>query len=300
MAIEDPRLRVEKMRSHPIGRIDFDVRRLHQDVQTIEAFQMSPAYSEYARGDWTTCMLINRSGNKDDGLSEEFDGHGVPTEYGRRVPYILETIERLFKTEHLKSARIFSTGNGFITPHRDYLEFSKGFTRIHLVLQTNDRAMNSEQRTVYRMRLGELWYVDGRATHSGGSFAPQKRLHLVMDFDPDVLIRDLFANPADYQPGLSPALIRRRPIPKQEWDVLLTSLGSIVTELNYGNIFELIAKLHFDRDLDCEVTYDAMVRIASTSGDPDLVDRAVAERQYFLGDLVEANAPRWHTATLVH
>jgi hypothetical protein len=300
MSIEDPRLRVEEMRSHPIGRVEFDAVRLKEDVKTIESLQMSPAYSEYARGDWTTCMLINRSGNKDVGLSEEFEGHGLPTEYGRRVPYILETIERLFKTEYLKSARIFSTGNGFIKPHRDYLEFRKGFTRIHLVLQTNDRAMNSEQRTVYRMRLGELWFVDGRATHSGGSFAAQKRLHLVLDFDPDVVVKDLFRNPADYRPGLLPALIRRRPIPKREWDALLTSLGSIVTELNYGNIFELIAKLHFDRDLDCEVTYDAMVRIASASGNPKLVDRAISERQYFLGDLRQASAPRWHTATLVH
>lgn len=298
MSIKDPSPQGEEMRSRPIGRVEFDKLRLKKDLETIDSFEMSPAYSHYARGDWTTCMLVNRSGNKNDGLSEEFEGHGVPTEYGRRLPYTLETIQRLFKTEHLKSARIFSAANGFIQPHRDYLEFRKGFTRIHLALQTNDRAMNSEQRTVYRMRLGEIWFLDGRVTHSGGSFSNQKRLHLVLDFDPDIAIKDLFRNPSDYQPGLVPALIRRRPISKQEWDSLLTSLGTILTDLNYSDIFELIAKLHFDRDLDCEVTYDAMIRIASQSGNHKLVERANSEQRYFLGDLREASKQLWQTGTL--
>jgi hypothetical protein len=298
MSIKNPHPPAEEMRSHLIGRVEFDKLRLKKDLKTIDGFQMSLAYSEYARGAWTTCMLVNRSGNKNDGLSEEFEGHGVPTEYGRQLPYILETIQRLFEAEHLKSARIFSAVNGFIKPHRDYLEFRKGFTRIHLALQTNDRAMNSERRTVYRMRLGELWFLDGRVTHSGGSFSNHKRLHLVLDFDPDVALKDLFRNPSDYQPGLMPSLIRRRPMSEQEWDSLLTSLGPILTELNYSNIFELVAKLHFDRDLDCEVTYDAMIRIATQSGNHKLVDRANSEQRYFLGDSRKSGKQLWQTGTL--
>jgi hypothetical protein len=205
-----------KMQSHLIGRVEFDAPRINEELKIIDGFEMSPAYSEYAIGDWRTCMLVNQYGNKDDGLSKEFEGHGVPTEYGRQLPYILETMNRLFKTEFLKSARIFSARIGFIQPHKDYLEFKKGFTRIHLVLQTNYSAMNSEQRTVYRMRLGELWFLEGHATHSGGSFGDQKRLHLVMDFDADVPIENLFRSPSDYNPGLLPLLIRRRPIPKEE------------------------------------------------------------------------------------
>jgi len=277
------------MHSHPIGRVEFEVSRLNEDLRTIDGFQMNQAYSEYAKGDWTTCVLLNRTGNKNKGLSEEYEGHGVPTEYGLQVPYLLETVGRLFKTEHLKSARIFSASNGFIVPHRDYVEFKKGFTRIHLVLQTNDRAMNSEQRTVYRMRVGELWFLDGRATHSGGSFTEQKRLHLVLDFDPEIPIRNLFKNPTNYQPGLMPYLIRRPPISKEKLEELLTSLGVILTELTYDNLFEVVAKLHFEHDLDCEWTYDAMIKIASRSGNGRLIERAHSARQYFLGGLRKAS-----------
>lgn len=276
------------MHSHPIGRVEFDGPRLQEALRTIGGFQKSNAYSEYARGDWDTCMLLNQTGNKEDSLSAEFEGHGVPTEYGRKVPYLLEAINRLFKPESLKSARIFSARNGFIIPHRDYLEFEHGFTRIHLVLSTNDAAMNSEQGAVYRMRQGELWFLDGRVTHSGGCFSGETRLHLVMDFDPDIPVENLFRNPADYQPGLLPFLIRRPPMTKQEWNSLL-SLGSILSELNYDAVFEIVAKLHFEWEIDCEVTYDYMLEIASRSGNGRLVERAKSARQYFLGDLQKAS-----------
>lgn len=281
-------LRGTKMKSHPIGRVEFDSPRLQEALNTISGFQMNKAYSEYSRGDWTTCVLLNHTGNKEDGLSEEFEGHGVPTEYGLKVPYLLETINRLFKPEYLKSARIFSARNGFIIPHRDYLEFEHGFTRIHLVLSTNDAAMNSEQQAVYRMRQGELWFLEGRATHSGGCFSGETRLHLVMDFAPDIRIQELFREPADYQPDLLPFLIRRPSMSKQEWNSLL-SLGSILSELNYDAIFEIVAKLHFEREVDCEATYDCMLEVASQSGNPRLIARAKSAKQYFLGDLQKAS-----------
>ncbi len=284
----EPPPRGKKMHSHPIGRVAFDADRLSKDLEAVEGFEMSGAYSEYAKGEWNTCMLLNQSGDKDDSLSAEYEGHAVPTEYGFRVPYLNEAIRGLFKVEHLKSARIFSARKGFIIPHRDYLEFKKGFTRIHVVLRTNDRAMNSEGRTVYRMREGEIWFLDGRYAHSGGSFADERRLHLVLDFDPEVAIKDLFKNPADYRPGLTPCLVKRRPFSEQERKSLVASLGSFLTSLNYDSVFEVVAKLHFDRVMDCAATYDVMLEIASCSGDPRLVERAEAEKDYFLGSLRKA------------
>jgi hypothetical protein len=284
----EPPPRGEEMHSHPVGRVAFDSERLAGDIEVIEGFQMSGAYSEYAKGEWNTCMLLNETGDKDDGLSAEYEGHAVPTEYGLRVPYLNEVIRGLFKLEHLKSARIFSARRGFIIPHRDYLEFKKGFTRIHVVLRTNDRAMNSEGSTVYRMREGEIWFLDGRYAHSGGSFADERRLHMVLDFDPEVPIKDLFNNPADYRPGLTPCLVQRQAISEQERESLVASLGGFLTDLNYDSVFEFVAKLHFDRVMDCAATYDVMREIASRSGDPRLAERAEAEKRYFLGNLRKA------------
>jgi hypothetical protein len=277
------------MHSYPIGRVEFDTERLSKAIEIVEGFQMNSAYSEYAKGEWSTCVLLNKTGDKDDGLSSEYEGCAILTEYGSQVPYLYEVICDLFKREHLKSARIFSARNGFIIPHRDYIEFKKGFTRIHVVLRTNDRAMNSEGSTVYRMRKGEIWFLDGRSAHSGGSFADESRLHLVLDFDPEIPVKEIFNNPADYRLGLTPCLVKRQPISAGEWKSLVSSLGDFLTELNYDSVFEFVAKLHFDREMDCGVTYDMMIEIASRSGNPRLAERATAEKHYFLGNLRKAS-----------
>jgi hypothetical protein len=47
--------------------------------------------------------------------------------------------------------------------------------------------------------------------------------------------------------------------------------------------------LHFDRDIDCEDTYAAMIEIASRSGNPALVKRAYSAADYFLGGLRKAS-----------
>lgn len=281
--------RGRKMQSQLIGRVEFDVARLEEEIKVIDGFQMSPAYKEYAKGEWNTCILLNKSGSKEDGLSIEYEGRAVLTEYGRQLPYLCEVINKVFKSEYLKSARVFSAKNGFVIPHCDYLEFKKGFTRIHFVIRTNDRAMNSEGNTVFHMREGEIWYLDARSAHSGGSFTNQKRLHLVVDFDPDIHIRKLFTNPDDYRPELTPYIVRRQPISNDEWKSLVASLASILTELNYDTIFELVMKLHFDREMHCGATYDMLVGIAAQSGDPQLAERAISDKKYYIGSLRKAS-----------
>jgi hypothetical protein len=275
--------------SYPIGRVRLDKERLNQDIATIETFQMNPAYSEYAKGEWTTCMLFNKSGDLNDGLSEEYDGSAIMTEYGSRVPYLCEMICDLFKIEHLKSARIFSAQNGFIIPHVDYLEFKRGFTRIHVVLRTNDHSLNSEGSTVYHMQEGEIWFLDGRVTHSGGSFANERRLHLVLDFNPEIPIKDLFRDPANHRPGLTPCIIKREPFGNSERNSLIVSLSGILSEINYDTVFEVVAKLHFNREMDCAETYDMMIDIARQSGKQQLLEKARSAKQYFLGGLRKAS-----------
>ncbi|GAL10893.1 hypothetical protein JCM19233_1878 [Vibrio astriarenae] len=45
-----------------------------------------------------------------------------------------------------------------ILPHKDYLEFEKGFTRVHVVLDIDETCFNSENDTVYQMKAGEVWF----------------------------------------------------------------------------------------------------------------------------------------------
>jgi len=274
--------------SYPVGIIEFDEVLLKADNAIIAGFPINPAYSEYAYGKWGTRMVYNGSGNKDDGLSVEYQGHAQLTEYGQQLRYLPPLIGDLFEIEHLKSARIFSASDGgFIVPHRDYLEFKHGFRRLHIPLQTYDYCLNSEADIVYHMECGEIWFLDGTIPHSGGCFGPGQRLHLVLDFDPGVPMPDLFKDHSRFMSIREPTPIPRRLMTNEELQSLL-SLGSVMTECNFQDFMYLVAKLHFDRHLSCASTYDLLAEIAVRSGHGRLVARALELKRYFLGTVVTA------------
>ncbi len=66
-----------------------------------------------------------------------------------------------------------------IFPHKDYLEFKKGFNRVRVVLYTDKNCLNSEKDTIYHMRAGEVWYVDGSNIHSAMSLSEKGKFTLI-------------------------------------------------------------------------------------------------------------------------
>jgi hypothetical protein len=75
-------------------------------------------------------------------------------------------------------ARLSKSDNAIIVSHRDYMEFKKGFRRLHIPLRTNDRCMNSEAALVYHMNVGNIYFLDGREAHAGGSLASGERAYI--------------------------------------------------------------------------------------------------------------------------
>jgi hypothetical protein len=229
-------------------------------------------------------MLRNMAGSMSDGLSREYEGHARQTELGVQLPYINEIIDTTFQVDLIKSVRIFSASNGgFIRPHRDYLEFKEGFTRLHIPLKTDEKCFNSEEATVYHMRQGEIWMLDGRHAHSGGCFSEHKRLHLVLDFDPKVPLEDLFVNQVCYDPDAVTETIQRPPLKSKEM-VAILALGEILSEVNFMDVAGLLGKIHFERDVSCAEMYDWLYVIAERSQNPALVQRAKEMKKYFLGE----------------
>lgn len=183
-----------QMNAKLLGRVSFDASEMISDLEAIKSKGLTTAYREYSAGNWGTTMLWNRSGREDDSHSSEYRGAARPTEFASRLTAIDAIIRQHFKLDNIKSIRIFrSYDAGAIFPHIDYLEFKKGFKRIHLVLSSDRSCLNSEGGQIYHMRPGEIWFVDGRSIHSALSLSKSGKYSLVIDFHPDVEFDEIYA-----------------------------------------------------------------------------------------------------------
>ncbi|WP_298422735.1 aspartyl/asparaginyl beta-hydroxylase domain-containing protein [uncultured Kordia sp.] len=252
------------MESKIIGKVNFEDDLLNKELALIDTFEFNDSYSEYASGIWKTCMLWNRSGLKNDHLSIEHDQYVKPTEYGKQLSYVNDIVDQLFKKEHIKAIRLFMCINGLIIPHRDYLEFKKGFTRIHIPLKINEHALTSEEDIVYNMQKGEIWFIEGRKIHSAANFSKTKRINLVIDFAPEIPFEELFQNLENYQPDLTPKINQRQQLKEEELSYI-KGLSKIINEMNFDDILSILSKIHFYRDVSSELVFNWLDEIASSS-----------------------------------
>lgn len=270
------------MNSKQITSISFDFKKLENEIETILDFNYSSSYSEYAIGDWKTCMLWNKNGDINDGFSHEYSFGAKKTEYGEKTPYLNSVLEKLFNLNIVKSIRIFYAKNGIIIPHKDYLEFSKGFHRIHIPLQTDTDSFNSEGNEVYHMDIGEVWFLDGHNVHSGGSLSKKIRLHLVLDFSVDVELKDIFTNTNESHKTYQTNFIERMPFTNEDLDYIL-NLGNIINRYNFENIVSILAKVHFEKQVCSSEMFDWLIKLAMKSKNKALLDKANKMKKYYLG-----------------
>lgn len=248
------------MPSCRIGSIAFDPRRLDADVETILSLTLH--HCRDGVGDW---MLRTLWGNEDP------DGDGP--EVRRRLGYLDRTLNETFAMEHANVVRVFAArGNGFIRPHRDAPQSQPAFTRLHLPLRTHARCFNSEDDVVYHMEVGEVWYLDGSRPHSGGCFSERMRVHLVIDFPPELAPHELFRDPARYRPE-PPSAIERAPLLPRHL-AALRGLARIADVINVMAIVDVLATVHFEKQADCAAVYDWLRDIAAETADSELVREA--------------------------
>lgn len=272
------------MQSRIIGHVEFEKRALQGAVDAITELPSSPAYGDYAIGNWRTYSLWNRTGRAADGVSVESDDPARPTEIGAELPYINDLIRYVFLTKHIRSARIFAaSSNSIIIPHRDYLEFGQGFTRIHVPLQVDEWSLSSEEEVVFRQRLGEVWFLDGHPVHSGGGFSQLQRLILVIDCDPSIPFDGLFAPAASFIANGQPTFIQRPDFEAQDYERLLR-LADLLNETNWKDVVAILAKVHFRRKIGAAALYDWLDDIARLSGQAGAVQQAQKIRRFFITD----------------
>jgi hypothetical protein len=269
------------MSSHLIGTTTICIDEAAEEAARTSPSNYSTAYSEYAVGDWKTLTLWNEP-NRDGDDVREHDYPAAPTPAGKALPAINELVRQLCSTELLRSVRIFSAENyAIIIPHRDYLEHPNGFFRIHLPLVTNSDARNSENEHVYHMRRGELWFLDGREIHSGGTLGTERRLHLVFDFESAHQVQSLIDLSALKLPDEPANIVPRRPFTTDQLDII-HRLGHVLTNANWGTALAFLARLHLEYEASAGDLYDWLDIIAQRSRNQELVQRSVAARRLFI------------------
>lgn len=279
------------MLSRRLGYVGLDSRRIDESLRSLEPVPFHHSYQDYALGGWESCSLWNKMGDATDGWSREYDGPARRTEYAALVPYLTEISERHFAMEHCKAVRVFRIRNGQLAPHRDYLEFNRGFRRIHLVLRTTPLAFNSEEATVYRMCSGEIWYVDGSPVHSAVNLGDDPRVHLVFDFDPDVREADLLLEVSPE--GIAPLMLFDRPPITPEVERSIDGLAVILDQQSHllPHFIPFLAKLHFFYDVSSRETYAWLIRIAEASQHADAVELARRISEKMIGSVAASLEP---------
>ena len=267
-----------------IGKIEFDQSLLKDDLDVISSFSFNPIYSEYTRGTpgWQTCVLFNKDGDEDEAYFQSYKGHGQPTSMGRQLGYLMPLLLEVFDETHLKWIRIFSVQNGFVMPHRDYLDVAKKNSRLHIPINTDDSCLNSEDNYVYHMNIGEIWFLDAAKTHSACSLSSTRRLHLGLDFDGEIPLQDLFKKRSFFRTDLSPQIVPRDPI-DNDFLQSIYGLSNLIHEANFDDISTLLCKLHFVNQVGCSDAYKWLREIAERTGNPTLIKRSAQMTQLFLG-----------------
>lgn len=265
------------MESRIIGTINLDKKRVGQEIDLILSFPADAGYTAYSFGTWGIYLLWNSSGDEKDSTLHEFEGPGRITNLGRQLPYLWSVIERHFRTEKMKWVRAFLLRGGNIIPHRDYLEFKRPLTRIHLALQTDDGSLHSEDEEVFQMRQGEIWYLAAGKVHSAASLNDFSRVVICMEFGledgqpPEAVFRE----PLRSTPSIAPKIIERQPPSDKDLEAIY-SLGCLISERNYKDIVQLLSKVHFYKRAHASAFFDWLMVIARRSNDPSLVEKTIA------------------------
>ncbi len=260
------------MSSYSLGTLSIDPTQVDVDLRGIENFGYVDSYDEFVCGSWRTCMLRNGSGDGGDAKIGDYEGPSKSTEFGARLGYLDRITTEHFRTDNLRFARVTRLApDSVVVPHRDYVELSSSFVRIHVPLVTTEQALVSENETIYRMRAGEVWFLDATEVHSIANFSDVGRVHLLLDFavsDP----REVFTVTPDWAPQIpAESLVGRRPLNADETEILL-DLDKIIDRTNARDVLAILIKRYFAAELDVLEVFSLLGRIAEGSADADVVE----------------------------
>lgn len=269
------------MLSKILGKLPLDAGDLAREAERLERLPFEVGYAKYVFGRWSNCVLWNGSGDASDGIIHEYRGRARATANARGLRLVDAIIHEHFDVEHLRWARIFRMEEGVLLPHRDYVDMTEGYTRLHVPLVTHESCLHSEEDSVFHMRASEVWFLDATNVHGACNLATRPRLSLCLDFDPRVPMQELVRAAGGDRP--EPHLVARPPLDAAEL-LALQARAAMLSDATFDETVAALAKVHFRRQANAAAMFGWLAAIARRSGHADLVERARALTAMALGD----------------
>jgi hypothetical protein len=279
------------MRTHYVGSVSLDSARLAKDLDRCRSLRWSEAYSDYVfGGSWKSCMLWARGGDAGDGVvtNYAYDRSPAFTPNAEQLPYLRELIERTADLTRLNFVRLALVARSVIIPHRDLLELSdladdvRNAHRMHIPLATSDDCFFSEDNVVYRMRQGEVWFLDASRIHTVAVLSDEQRIHLMYDFVNMPGDGPLTTVPGAAEQDGIPAdrIVARPPLTDAERAELL-GLSSVLTIEVFDEVFSMVIKKHFRRDGGDNFIWNTMIALARESRDPAVLPHTTEQLKHY-------------------
>lgn len=282
------------MRTHFVGEVALDLARLEADLERSRSFTWSEAYSDYVfGGSWKSCMLWAPGGDAGDGVvtNYAYDRKAAITAYGEQLPYLAELIRDTADLDRLNFARLALVTNSVIIPHRDLLELTglpddaRNEHRMHIPLATNDDCYFNEDDVVYRMRRGEVWFLDASRIHSVAVLTAEPRIHLMLDFvDTPGAGSFTRVTGGGVETGIPADRIVTRPPLGDGERAAVAGLAPLLCMDTFDEVFSIVIKKHFRRDGGADFVWNTMLELAARSPDPAVLPHAVELHKHYTLD----------------
>ena len=275
------------MPSRILGKIELDQVLLADDLATLNSFpRIEEAYDEFSSGYWKNCSLWNSSGEASDTTYRDIDRQARETDYGRQLPYLESVVRKHFDMSRVTMVRARNLVDAMVIPHRDFVELEKSwerYFRLFMVLEDNPDALHSDETGVFRMRPGEVWFLDAASVHAAVNFSTKIRQSICVDFVFDGPFEDweVFTDQRAYRPDITPERPFRQPLPA-DFPLRLGALGAVIDHDNFKDILFLLSKVHFRTDAPITAAYDWLVEVCRRSGDDTLTYKAEKLRRYMV------------------
>lgn len=279
------------MRTHYVADTSLDDARLAKDLAQSDSIPWSEAYSDFVFGGaWKSCMLWARGGDAGDGVVTNYD-HGRPadfTQFADQLPYLRELITTVADLDRLNFVRLAKVQNSVIIPHRDLLELSdladdtRNAHRMHIPLVTNENCFFNDGDTVFRMRKGEVWFLDASEIHSVAVLSEEARVHLIFDFVNVPSEKPLITVPGESADAGIPQdrMVKRPPLTEADHARLLR-LADVITLETINEVFSIVIKKHFRYDGGDSFVWNTMIDIARASADPAILRNVEELRRHY-------------------
>jgi Aspartyl/Asparaginyl beta-hydroxylase len=279
------------MRTHYVATMSLDDARLSKDLEQSASFVWSEAYSDYLFGGaWKNCTLWAPGGDNGDGVMTNYD-YGQPsalTQYGNQLPYLHDLISTVADLDRLNFVRLAKVSDSVIIPHRDLLELSelsddtRNAHRMHIPLATNENCFFNQGNTVFRMRKGEVWFLDASDIHSVAVMSNEPRFHLIFDFVNTPSSRSLITIDGQTEDAGIPddRTVKRPSLADADYADLMR-LGDVLTMDTFSEIFSIVIKKHFRYDGGDDFVWNTMMAIAGASKDAAVLPHAAERRRYY-------------------